>query len=128
MPLLVTRHDFERILTKERPRFLNALLARIEAGHREIAAGTEQEHPRIYLRAKDDGVRRPPGLFTMSALLEGARLMGTRLLALGDDTAETGDGLLLLFDQGSKRCLAIVTDAMVHNYRSGARLPSQRHF
>jgi alanine dehydrogenase len=120
VPLLVAQRDFERILTDQRSRFFSALIDRIEAGYREIAAGTEDEHPRIYLRDKNSDARRPPGLFTMSALLAGTGLMGTRLLALGGPSIEAGDGLLVLFDQRSKRCLAIVTDASLHNYRSGA--------
>jgi alanine dehydrogenase len=120
VPLLITQRDFERILSDQRARFLSALIDGIAAGHGEIAAGTEQEHPRIYLRDLNDPERRPPGLFTMSALLAGAGLMGTRLLALGGASKDAGDGMLILFDQHTKRCLAIVADAGLHSYRSGA--------
>jgi alanine dehydrogenase len=120
VPLLISQRDFEQILLDERPRFLTALIDRIADAHGELARGTEQEHPRIYLRDLNDPERRPPGLFTMSALLAGAGLMGTRLLALGGASKDAGDGLLILFDHRSKRCLALVADAGLHNYRSGA--------
>lgn len=120
MPLLITRNDVARLFASDYLRVVGAILNRVESGYREIAAGTHQEHTRIYLRSKNDPERRPPGLFTMSALLGDAGLMGTRLLALGGTTAEAGDGMLILFDQRAKRCLAIVWDPGLHDYRSGA--------
>ena len=120
MPLLITRDDVARLFASNYERVVGAILDRVEAGYREVAAGTHQEHPRIYLRSKSDPERRPPGLFSMSALLGEAGLMGTRLLALGGPTSEAGDGMLILFDQRAKRCLAIVWDPGLHDYRSGA--------
>lgn len=120
MALLVTKADIDAIIERHRAELMDLLLRNIEAGYREVAAGTESEHPRAYLRSLSDPRRRPPGLFSMSALLGEAGLMGTRLLALGGDRATEGDGLLILFDQQTKKCLAIVWDQSLHNYRSGA--------
>jgi alanine dehydrogenase len=55
----------------------------------------------------------------MSALLLGAERMGTRLLALGGAQYADGDAMLILFDQKQKKCLSIMWDQGLHNYRTG---------
>jgi alanine dehydrogenase len=120
MTLLLTRADVDRILSTHRAEAMDLLIKNVEDGYREIAAGSETEHPRVYLRSKNDPQRRPPGLFSMSALLGNAQRMGTRLLALGGAIYSDGDAILILFDQGSKRCLSIVWDQNLHYYRTGA--------
>ena len=119
MTLILSVTDVERILSAPGGRLFEALTDSIEAGYREVADGLVRQHPRIYLRYPEDGARRPPGLFSMSALLPGAGVMGTRLLALTGQGGG-GDGLLLLFDHRTARCLAILDDALLHGYRSGA--------
>jgi alanine dehydrogenase len=63
-------------------------------------------------------MRRPSGLFSMSALLPQSGAMGTRLLALGGGR-ET-QGFLVLFDYHTNRCLSILDDSTLHMYRTGA--------
>jgi ornithine cyclodeaminase/alanine dehydrogenase-like protein (mu-crystallin family) len=116
--LIISRSDVERIVEADERAVLRAMIDRIAAGYAETARGVVREHSRIYLRYPDDGARRPPGLFSMSALLPGARVMGTRLLALGGGVHS--QGILVLFSHGENRCLAIVDDSTLHMYRSGA--------
>ena len=120
MTLLVTRADVDRILSTHRAQAMDLLIQNVEDGYREIADGSATEHPRVYLRSKNDPQRRPPGLFSMSALLGNAKRMGTRLLALGGAVYADGDAILILFDQDSKKCLSIVWDQSLHSYRTGA--------
>ena len=119
MTLLLSQTDVDAIVAQTRPQLYGQLIARVRAGYDELAAGSADLHPRIYLRSRQDPRRRPPGLFTMSALLGGEGRMGTRLLALGGP-AHGGDALLILFDQQSSKCLAIINDQAVHSMRSGA--------
>ncbi|HLY64063.1 MAG TPA: hypothetical protein VKU60_00900 [Chloroflexota bacterium] len=93
MALILSRSDVERVLIEFDGAVLEDLIRRVELGYREMAAGLVRQHSRIYLRYPDEGTRRPPGLFSMSALLPQAGVMGTRLLALGGGG---GDGLLIL--------------------------------
>ena len=117
MTLLFTRTDIETIIERGGSEFLEDLTARIEAGYREMASGLVEQHQRIYLRSNDDPQRRPKGLYSMSAVLRGAALMGTRLLALGGPGA---DGLLVLFDHQTLKCLAIMYDqGALQKHRSG---------
>ena len=118
MTRIVSKSDVERIIATDRGRVFGDLIDRIEAGYREVAQGVAREHSRIYLRYPDEGSRRPPGLFSMSALLPVAGVMGTRLLALGG--GHGSQGILALFSYESNRLLAIVDDSTLHMYRSGA--------
>lgn len=122
MTLLLTRKDIQAILNRGGNAFFEDLTKKIEAGYREMASGQVEQHPRIYLRSKNDPLRRPKGLFSMSALLPSSGRMGTRLVALGSRGPGTeGDGMLILFDQQSLRCLAIMNDqGPLHNHRTGA--------
>jgi alanine dehydrogenase len=119
MTLVVSRADVEHILSASEGEVLRALVAGMEAGYRELAEGAVRQHGRVYLRSPRDSRRRPPGLFSMSALLPRAGIMGTRLLALSGHTGG-GDGLLILFDYPAARCLAIIDDSILHQYRTGA--------
>jgi len=114
--LILSHSDVERIVAELDGEVLEDLIRRVELGHREMAGGQVRQHSRIYLRYPEDGMRRPPGLFSMSALLPRAGVMGTRLLALG---GAGGDGLLILFSQAEKKCLAIIDDSTLHEYRTG---------
>lgn len=118
MTLILSRDDVQHLVQTLRGELWEALIEGMAAGFREMASGVVQQHPRIYLRYPPDGQRRPPGLFVMSGLLPGMGVMGTRLLALANNHG--GDGMLLLFDHGSGRCLSIMDDAVIHNYRTGA--------
>jgi alanine dehydrogenase len=122
LPLLLTRADIQQILDRGGSKFRETLIGKVDAGYREIAAAQVEQHRRIYLRPKGDALRRPKGLFSMSALLPGAQRMGTRLVALGGPGRGTdGDGLLVLFDHQSLRCLAIMNDqGPLHSHRTGA--------
>lgn len=117
MTLIVTRSDVRAIIQSLGDVVLRELMDRIEAGHREMADGLVRQHSRVYLRYPEEGARRPPGLFSMSALLAGSGLMGTRLLAL---SGVSGEGVLVLFDHVTLKCLAIVDDVLLHEYRTGA--------
>jgi alanine dehydrogenase len=118
MTLLLSQTDVDVIVSRSKPRLYSELIARVRAGYEELGAGTAELHPRIYLRSRSDPQRRPPGLFSMSALLGAEGRMGTRLLALGG-SGHGGDALIILFDLRSMRCLAIINDQAVHNMRSG---------
>src|SRR5580692_3494931 len=119
MTLLLSQTDVDVIVARSKPHLYTELIARVRAGYEELAAGTAELHPRIYLRSRNDPQRRPPGLFSMSALLAEEGRMGTRLLALGGPS-HGGDALLVLFDQHSLKCLAIVNDQAVHMMRTGS--------
>jgi alanine dehydrogenase len=119
MTLLITRADVEKLFSSHRREVMDALVRNVDEGYREVASGSAQEHPRVYLRSKTDPERRPPGLFSMSALLPGVGRMGTRLLALGGAEYADGDAMLILFDQRTKKCLSIMWDQGLHNYRTG---------
>lgn len=119
MTLLLSQTHVDAIVARRKPAIYRDLIDRVRAGFLELARGTADLHPRIYLRDRNDPLRRPPGLFSMSALLAGEKYMGTRLLALGGK-GHGGDGVLVLFDHASLACLAIVNDQSVHMVRSGA--------
>jgi alanine dehydrogenase len=119
MALIVSRSEVEHLLRTSGPEIRDALLERMEAGYREMAEGVVRQHDRIYLRYPDEGVRRPPGLFSMSALLPGAGIMGTRLNALTGRESGGGDGVLILFGHPGGDCLAITDDSAIHPYRTG---------
>lgn len=115
--LIVSRADVEGILEQRGAAVRQALVDQLAQGYADMAAGQVLQHPRIYLRLTEEHLRRPHGLFSMSAVLAGRQRMGTRLLALGGGG---GDGLLVLYDMQTKKCLSIVDDSIVHNYRTGA--------
>jgi alanine dehydrogenase len=117
MALILTRSDVGRILEADHGKVLDTLIDRLRDGYAEMARGLLREHPRIYLRYPEEGMRRPPGLFSMSALLPESGIMGTRLIGVKE---QAGDAILVLFDHGTQRLLAIVDDYVLHNYRTGA--------
>jgi alanine dehydrogenase len=117
--LLLSQADVDLIIARRKPDLYREMIARVRAGYGELARGTADLHPRIYLRSRADTQRRPPGLFSMSALLGEEGRMGTRLLAVGGGI-RGGGALLVLFDQRTLACLAIVNDQAIHNLRTGA--------
>ncbi len=117
MALILTRSDVEHILAADGGRVLDTLIDRLRDGYAEMARGLLREHPRVYLRYPEEGLRRPPGLFSMSALLPKAGIMGTRLIGVKE---QAGDAILVLFDYTTQRLLAIMDDYVLHNYRTGA--------
>lgn len=119
MTVILTRSDVETIVRETNGGVLDDLVERIAQGYRELAAGDVQQHSRIYLREADDPARRPPGLFSMSALLPRAGLMGSRLVAINRQGGG-GDAMLVLFDHTTSSCLAIIDDSVLHRYRTGA--------
>lgn len=119
MTLLLSKAHVDAIVAQTRPTLYRELIDRVKDGYAELVNGTADLHPRIYLRSRNDPQRRPPGMFSMSALLAGEGRMGTRLLALGGP-AHGGDALLILFDQHSLECLSILNDQAVHMMRTGS--------
>lgn len=118
MTLLLSRSDVEEIAWADGGRALDRLIDRLESAYSELADDLVRQHSRIYLRPPEEG-RRPPGLFSMSALLPRSGRMGTRLMAV-TTAGKAGAGILVLFDHLSSELLAIVDDEVLHNYRSGA--------
>src|SRR2546423_9069949 len=116
MALILTRGDVGRILEADQGKVLDTLIDRLRDGYVEMARGLLREQPRIYLRYPEEGRRRPPGLFSMSALLPESGIMGTRLIGVKQ---QAGDAILVLFDYTTQRLLAIVDDYVLHNYRTG---------
>jgi ornithine cyclodeaminase/alanine dehydrogenase-like protein (mu-crystallin family) len=114
--LILTRSDVGRIIATDDGRVLDTLIDRLRDGYAQTARGLLLEHPRIYLRYPEPGMRRPPGLFSMSALLPEAGIMGTRLIGVKE---QAGDAILVLFDYTTQRLLAIMDDYVLHNYRTG---------
>jgi alanine dehydrogenase len=119
MTLLLSKPHVDAIIAQTRPGLYRELIDRVKDGYAELVNGTADLHPRVYLRSRNDPQRRPPGLFSMSALLAEEGRMGTRLLALGGPS-HGGDALLVLFDQHSLKCLAIINDQAVHMMRTGS--------
>ncbi|HLH25764.1 MAG TPA: hypothetical protein VK066_24870 [Chloroflexota bacterium] len=119
MTLIISRDDVERLLAAEGAALYESLIQHVQAGYEQLAAERVLQHRRVYLRLPDAEKRRPPGLFSMSALLPDSGIMGTRLLALAGRAGQ-GQGLLVLFDYRQARCLAILDDSTLHNYRTGA--------
>jgi alanine dehydrogenase len=119
MTLLLAQTDVDAIIARKKPELYGEMISRVRAGYVELAGGTADQHPRVYLRSRLDPQRRPPGLFSMSALLGDEGRMGTRLLALGGGI-RGGGALLVLFDQRSLECLAIINDQAIHNLRTGS--------
>lgn len=117
MTLIVSRSDVRHIVASDGARVLTDLMDRIADGHRELTEGLVRQHPRVYLRYPEGAGRRPPGLFSMGALLPRAGIMGSRLLAL---SGVAGEGVLVLFDHKTLQCLAIIDDPLLHEYRTGA--------
>lgn len=117
MTLLLSRSEVKRIVEVDGNAVLRDLVARVAGSHCEMAEGLVRQHPRIYLRYPDEGSRRPPGLFSMSALLPKAGIMGTRLAAL---SGVGGDAVSVLFDHHTLKCLAIIDNGILHEYRTGA--------
>ena len=116
MVLMLTRSDVRRILAADGGKVMDTLIDRMADGYREMAQGQLLEHPRIYLRVPEEGVRRPAGLFSMSALLPEMGIMGTRLIGV---KGGAGDAILVLFDYTTLKLLAIMDDHLLHNYRTG---------
>ncbi len=115
---MLARHEIERLAASPDSNVLRDVIDRIENGYRDVAEGVIREHSRIYLRYPEDGSRRAPGLFSMSAVLPNSGYMGSRLLALGG--GHYSEGLLVLFEYGSNKCLSIQDDSTLHMFRSGA--------
>lgn len=122
MTLFLNRKDIETCLRDDRDTLLSAVIDNVKAGYLAMAAGQVDQHTRIYLRPRDVDLRRPKGMFSMSALNAEAKLMGSRIIALGGEGPGTGgDGMLILFDQDTLRCLSIMNDqGPLHRYRTGA--------
>lgn len=115
MTLILTRRDVAAVLADSGGSVLDHLIDGIEQSHVQLGEGVVKQHPRIYLRQPREGVRRPPGLLSMSALLPASGLMGTRLMSV-TRSGKGGHGVLVLFDHLEARLLAIVDDHLVHSY------------
>lgn len=118
MTLLLSRSDVSEIAWADGGRALDLLIERIEDAYSQLHDGVAAQHARIYLRPQTEA-RRPPGLFSMSALLPRTARMGTRLMAITQQ-GKAGAGVLVLFDHVTSELLAIVDDELLHSYRSGA--------
>jgi alanine dehydrogenase len=117
--LLLSQTDVEAILAQRGSALHGELIDGVRRAYGEVARGTADLHPRVYLRSRSDPQRRPPGMFSMSALLADEGRMGTRLRALGGPTTD-GDAVLVMFDQRTLTCLAIINDRAIHSLRTGS--------
>jgi alanine dehydrogenase len=116
MVLMLNRSDVHRIIAADGGKVLDTLIDRMADGYTQMAQGRLLEHPRVYLRVPREGMRRPPGLFSMSALLPDMRIMGTRLIGV---KGGAGDAILVLFDYETQKIVAIMDDHYLHNFRTG---------
>ncbi len=124
MTLVLARRDVEAVIRAGGAALRDALLERLAAGYRAMAAGRVHQHERIYLRPPAEGPlarapRRPPGLFSMAALVPDEGVMGARLHPLGT-AGGGGEPVIVLFDARTGACRAILDDTLLHEYRTGA--------
>jgi alanine dehydrogenase len=122
--LVLARRDVEALVRAGGAALHEALLERLAAGYRAMAAGRVYQHERIYLRPPAKGPlarapRRPPGLFSMAALVPDEGVMGARLHPLGTAGGD-GEPVIVLFDARTGACRALLDDTLLHEYRTGA--------
>jgi ornithine cyclodeaminase/alanine dehydrogenase-like protein (mu-crystallin family) len=119
VPLILSKDDVDSIVAEHRGALFDDILCRVREAYAMMAQGRVLQHPRVFLREPDTDQMYPPGLFSMSGLLLDGGYMGTRLQGLTDPLGG-GDGVLVLFDYSDGRCLAVIDNASLHKYRSGA--------